>query len=59
MVANGLVDDPKAREALLGTAKPNSFKLSRRLFDEYEAVTKHKVKDLSPDQLRIWCNGSK
>lgn len=45
-----------AREALLGTAPRPSFNLSR-LFDEYESATKDEVKDLSPDQLRIWRNG--
>jgi integrase len=28
-----------------------------KLFEEYEAATKDEVKDLSPDQLRIWRNG--
>jgi hypothetical protein len=28
-----------------------------KLFVEYEAATKNEVKDLSPDQLRIWRNG--
>ena len=30
-----------------------------KLFDEYEAATKDEVKDLAPDQLRIWRNGRK
>jgi integrase len=56
LVAKGLTNDPVAREALLGTAKRPSFNLSR-LFEEYESATKDEVKDLSPDQLRIWRNG--
>jgi integrase len=56
LVAKGLVNDPTAREALLGTAKPCGIKLSN-LFEEYEEVTKHEIKDFSPDQLRIWRNG--
>jgi integrase len=28
-----------------------------RLFEEYESATKDEVKDMSPDQLRIWRNG--
>ena len=50
------MNDPTAREALLGTAEPCGIKLSQ-LFEEYEEVTKHEIKDLSPDQLRIWRNG--
>jgi integrase len=56
LVAKGLTSDPVAREALLGTAQRPSFALSR-LFEEYESATKDEVKDLSPDQLRIWRNG--
>jgi len=58
LVARGLVNDPTAREGLLGTAPPNSIKLSQ-LFEEYAETTSHEVKDLSPDQLRIWRNGRK
>jgi integrase len=58
LVAKGLVNDPTAREALLGTAPPDSIKLSK-LFEEYEEMTSHEVKDLSPDQMRIWRNGRK
>jgi integrase len=43
---------------LLGTEKRPAFLLSQ-LFDEYEAGTKDEIKDLSPDQLRIWTNGRK
>jgi hypothetical protein len=46
------------RGALLGTEKRPAFKLSK-LFDEYEAATKDEVKDLSPNQLRVWRNGRK
>ena len=56
LVAKGLTHDSAAREALLGTAQRPSFDVSR-LFEEYEAATKDEVKDLSPDQLRIWRNG--
>jgi hypothetical protein len=56
LVAKGLTNDPGAREALLGTAPRPSFQLSR-LFEEYESATKDEVKDMSPDQLRIWRNG--
>ena len=56
LVAKGLTHDPAAREALLGTAQRPSFNLSR-LFEEYESATKDEVKDMSPDQLRIWRNG--
>jgi hypothetical protein len=56
LVAKGLTKDPGAREALLGTAPRPSFQLSR-LFEEYESATKDEVKDMSPDQLRIWRNG--
>lgn len=58
LVAKGLVNDARARQALLGTAPPDSFSLSC-LFDEYESITKHENKDLSPDQLRIWRNSRK
>jgi integrase len=56
LVANGLTNDAGARVALLGLEKRPAFKLSK-LFEEYEASTKGEVKDLSPDQLRIWRNG--
>jgi integrase len=58
LVTKGLVNDTGARVALLGTEKRPAFKLSK-LFDEYEAATKDEVKDLSPNQLRVWCNGRK
>lgn len=58
LVAKGLVNDASARKVLLGTAPPDGFLLSC-LFDEFEAITKHENKDLSPDQLRIWRNSRK
>jgi integrase len=56
LVAKGLTNDAGAGAALLGAKKRPVFKLSA-LFEEYEAATKDEVKDLSPDQLRIWRNG--
>ncbi|MFZ1923161.1 MAG: integrase, partial [Xanthobacteraceae bacterium] len=56
LVTKGLANDAGARAALLGTQKRPAFKLSA-LFEQYEAATKDEVKDLSPDQLRIWRNG--
>ena len=56
LVTKDLANDADARAALLGTRKPPAFILSK-LFEEYEAATKDEVKDLSPDQLRIWRNG--
>jgi hypothetical protein len=56
LVEKGLVNDAGARTALLGTQKRPVFKLSA-LFEEYEAATKDEIKDLLPDQLRIWRNG--
>lgn len=58
LVANGLVNDTGARAALLGIEKKPTFMLSE-LFVEYEAMTKDEVRDLSPDQRRIWQNGRK
>lgn len=56
LITKGLVEDRPSREALLGTARKPAFTLSR-LFEEYEAATRDEVRDLSPDQLRIWRNG--
>jgi integrase len=56
LVAKGVANDAGARTALLGTEKRPTLMLSK-LFVEYEAATKNEVKDLSPDQLRIWRNG--
>ncbi|UFW90463.1 hypothetical protein BjapCC829_18770 [Bradyrhizobium barranii] len=56
LVAKGLADDSGARAALFGAEKKPAFMLSA-LFTEYEMMTKDEVRDLSPDQLRIWRNG--
>ncbi len=56
LVLGGFANDANARGGMLGTVPRPSFNLSR-LFEEYEAATKDEVKDLSPDQLRIWRNG--
>jgi integrase len=56
LVAKGVANDAGARTALLGTEKRPTLMLSK-LFVEYEGLTKGEVKDLSPDQLRIWRNG--
>jgi len=56
LVANHAENDSAARAALLGTEKKPAFLLSK-LFPEYEAMTKDEVRDLSPDQIRIWRNG--
>jgi integrase len=56
LVTKGLAKDAGARAALLGTAKRPTLMLSK-LFVEYEDITRGEVKDLSPDQLRIWRNG--
>jgi len=52
----GLVQEPSARAALLGTEKRPAFMLSK-LFVEYEAAIKDETKDFSPNQLRVWRNG--
>lgn len=56
LVAKGATNDPAARAALLGTEKRPAFALSR-LFEEYELAVRDEIRDLSPDQLRIWRNG--
>lgn len=48
--------DGSTAAAVLGAEKRPAFKLSK-LFQEYEAVTRDEVMDLSADQLRIWRNG--
>ena len=58
LVAEDLVNDKRAREAVLGLKKRPVFKISK-IFEEYEAETKDQVLDLSPDQLRIWTNARK
>jgi integrase len=56
LVTKGLTGDAGARTALLGTEKRPAFPLSK-LFPEYEAVVGDELKDLSPNQLRIWRAG--
>jgi integrase len=56
LVTKGLANNAGARAALLGTEKRPALKLSK-VFVEYEDMTRGEVKDLSPDQLRIWRNG--
>jgi integrase len=56
LVSKGVANDAGARAALLGTENRPVFQLSK-LFEEYEGMTKDEVKDLSPNQLRIWRNG--
>ncbi|MBX3566536.1 MAG: tyrosine-type recombinase/integrase [Rhizobiaceae bacterium] len=58
LVSKGLVQDPGARTAVLGTRKPDAFLLSQ-LFEQFEAATKDETRDFSPDQRRIWRNGRK
>jgi len=58
LVTQDLVNDGGAREAILGLKKKPAFKVSK-IFEEYEVETKDQVLDLSPDQLRIWCNARK
>jgi integrase len=58
LVANDLVNDKEAREAVLGLKKKPVFKVSK-IFEQYEVETKDQVLDLSPDQLRIWRNARK
>jgi hypothetical protein len=53
LVAKGLANDPGARAALLGTEKRPAFLLSG-LFEEYQAIIGDEIKDLSPEQRRIW-----
>lgn len=56
LASKGFVNDGGARAAALGSEKRPVPNLSN-LFAEYEAVTKDEVRDLSPDQRRIWRNG--
>jgi integrase len=55
LVSRGIVKDPSARAALLGTEKRPVVRLSK-LFDEYEGLTKDELKDFSLNQLRVWRN---
>jgi integrase len=56
LVTNGLVEDPGARAALLGTEKMPSVRLSE-VFPKFEHQTRNEVKDMSPNQLKRWRNG--
>ena len=55
LVSKGVADKPVARAAALGTEKRPILMLSK-LFDEFEALVADEIKDLSPEQLRIWRN---
>ena len=48
--------EPVNRAALLGTEKRPVFPLSK-LFEEFEQVVAEEIKDLSPEQRRIWRTG--
>jgi hypothetical protein len=52
----GLAFEPGVRQAVLGTEKRALFLLSK-LPEEFEAIVADEIRDLSPDQLRIWRNG--
>ncbi len=56
LVAKGLANDPVARTALLGTEKRPAFALSK-LFEEYQSLIGDEIRDLSPEQFRIWKTG--
>jgi hypothetical protein len=58
LFSSGVANDQGARAALLGTEKKPAFAVSG-IFHEYEAITQVEIRDLSPDQLRIWRNGRK
>lgn len=54
--ALGVAFEPGVRQAVLGTEKRPLFLLSK-LPEEFEAIIADEIRDLSPDQLRIWRNG--
>jgi integrase len=56
LVGKGLVEDPTARAAVLGTEQRPIVRLSE-VFPKFEAYTRNEVKDMSPNQLRRWQNG--
>jgi integrase len=58
LFAHGMANDRQARSALLGTEKKPVFSVSQ-IFQEYEEITKVEIRDMSPEQLRIWRNGRK
>ena len=53
LVTKGVVDDPAARAALLGTEKRSAFLVSK-LFEEYQSLVEVELKGMSPNQLRCW-----
>jgi integrase len=53
LVTKGVANDPGARAALLGTEKRPLLMLSK-LQAEHEALVGDQIKDMSPEQLRIW-----
>ena len=55
LVAKGVANDVTATAALLGAEKRPAPMLSK-LFEEYETLTKDEIKELSPNQLRVWRN---
>jgi hypothetical protein len=55
LVAKGVANDVAATAALLGAEKRPAPMLSK-LFEEYETLTKDEIKELSPNQLRVWRN---
>jgi len=55
LVARGVANDAGARAALLGTEKRPVPRVSK-VFEEYEVLTKDEIKELSPNQLRVWRN---
>jgi hypothetical protein len=53
LVTKGVVDDPAARAALLGTEKRSVFRVSK-LFEEYQSLVEVELKGMSRNQLRCW-----
>ena len=53
LVTKGVANDPGARAALLGTEKRPVIMLSK-LQAEHEALLGDQIKNMSPEQLRIW-----
>ena len=58
LFTNGVANDQGARAALLGTEKKPALVVSQ-IFHEYEVIAQVEIRDMSPDQLRIWRNGRK
>ena len=57
LVSNRVVEDKPSREALLGLVKPPEGPMLSRLFEDYEILVRDEIRDMSPDQMRIWRNG--